>query len=202
MSNNECPFGSHLQKYWDRRYFFFSKHDEGIELDEEGLYSVKPEEEMLKVANEVNSAVILDAFCGLGGASIAFARCGKKVITYDTSLERLAMAKNNAEVYGVKDKIEFIHGDVLEDIESIDAGAIYLDPPWGGPDYINNGFTLSSFLPDGNILLGKGLNKYAEVSISVPIHFHIEDVIKIGRNFKVVYAYYKSEIIYYTIMFK
>ena len=201
MSQNECPFGSHLQKYWDRRYYFFSKFDEGIEIDEEGLYSVKPEEEMLKVGERLKGNTVLDAFCGLGGSSIALARLGKKVITYDTSLERLAMARKNASIYGVEKEIYFIHGDVTKDIENIEADCVYLDPPWGGPDYINNGFNLSSFLPDGNFLLEKSFSKFNHVSISVPLHFHIEDIIKMGRDFEVVYAHYEGQEIYYTIIF-
>ncbi|MEO1860054.1 MAG: hypothetical protein ABGZ19_09175 [Verrucomicrobiales bacterium] len=31
---DHCPFGSYLQSHWERRYYFFSKYDVGIELDE------------------------------------------------------------------------------------------------------------------------------------------------------------------------
>jgi hypothetical protein len=39
-SSDRCPFGEHLQKYWNKRYLYFSRFDDGIEIDAEGLYSV------------------------------------------------------------------------------------------------------------------------------------------------------------------
>lgn len=45
------------------------------------------------------------------------------------------MAKQNARVYGVEDRIEFIQGDFLELAPSLKADIVYLSPPWGGPAY-------------------------------------------------------------------
>lgn len=39
---------------------------------------------------------------------------GCSVIAIELDKQRLEMAKVNAEVYGVKDKIKWIHGDCLE----------------------------------------------------------------------------------------
>lgn len=46
------------------------------------------------------------------------------------------MAKHNANVYGVTDKIEFIIGDFLSLASSIKADTVFLSPPWGGPQYM------------------------------------------------------------------
>lgn len=57
---------------------------------------------------------------------------------------RLALARHNAEIYGVADRIEFIQADYLSFIKTellkskprkIDA--IFLSPPWGGPSYLD-----------------------------------------------------------------
>ena len=45
MNNKDlCPFGEKLQKYWDKRYQLFSKFDEGIQIDEQALFSITPKE--------------------------------------------------------------------------------------------------------------------------------------------------------------
>lgn len=46
------------------------------------------------------------------------------------------MAKHNASVYGVSDRIEFIVGDYLQMCERLKADVVFLSPPWGGPEYM------------------------------------------------------------------
>ena len=58
-----------------------------------------------------------------------------KVIAFDIDPLKLACARQNAQVYGVADKIEFIEGDCLELMKDYQADAIFLSPPWGGPGY-------------------------------------------------------------------
>lgn len=43
------------------------------------------------------------------------------------------MAKRNAEVYGVADKIVFLHGDAFELASRLKVDSVFLSPPWGGP---------------------------------------------------------------------
>lgn len=45
------------------------------------------------------------------------------------------MAKHNAAIYGVADRIEFIVGDFLQLSDSLRADVVFLSPPWGGPGY-------------------------------------------------------------------
>jgi len=52
---------------------------------------------------------VLDAFGCVSGNSIAFAQFCKSVYMIEINKDRLEMAKNNATIYGVKDKIIFIH---------------------------------------------------------------------------------------------
>lgn len=46
------------------------------------------------------------------------------------------MARHNAEVYGVADRIEFIVGDFFQVAPLLKADVVFLSPPWGGPDYL------------------------------------------------------------------
>lgn len=67
----------------------------------------------------------------------------------DTSPVRLALARHNAAIYGVEDRIEFIQADYLSFARSYLSMAssspqapqrkidvVFLSPPWGGPEYI------------------------------------------------------------------
>ncbi|GAA5902221.1 RNA methyltransferase [Sporobolomyces salmoneus] len=137
-----------LEKYWAQRYRLFSRFDEGCEMDREGWYSVTPENIAIQIAERCRSGVIVDAFCGVGGNAISFAFTCEKVIAFDTSKVRLACAKRNAEIYGVADRITFIHADWVtwtkEYIKQTERGeirkedeieVIFLSPPWGGISY-------------------------------------------------------------------
>ena len=52
-------------------------------------------------------------------------------------LRKIALAKHNATVYGVEDRIEFIIGDYLQVAPRLKADVVFLSPPWGGPEYLN-----------------------------------------------------------------
>ena len=57
-----------------QRTRYFSRYNEGCLLDEEGWYSVTPEAIANQIAERCRCDVVLDAFCGVGGNTIAFAR--------------------------------------------------------------------------------------------------------------------------------
>lgn len=157
-----------LQKYYHQRYDYFSLFDEGIQIDEEGWYSVTPEIIAHHIAQEAHSialtnkestkevkTVILDAFCGVGGNTIQFAKYFDRVIAVDLDADRLEMARHNATVYGVVDRIQFIHGDVftvLPDLVDEAIDLVFMSPPWGGPDYVSK----PVFCPRKDLLNGRG----------------------------------------------
>ena len=59
------------------------------------------------------------------------------MIAIDIDPEKIALARHNATVYGVADRIEFIVGDFFDVVPNITAAdVIFLSPPWGGPDYL------------------------------------------------------------------
>ena len=109
-------------------------------MDEEGWYSVTPEAIATQIAERCRCDVVLDAFCGVGGNAIAFARTCERgmilspsrfpcadnfsnppppslchvcstVIALDTSPTRLALARHNAALHGLATRIEFVLAD-------------------------------------------------------------------------------------------
>lgn len=192
MSANTCPFDSKLQRYWDNRYDYFGRFDEGILIDAEGLHTVMPEKAALAQALLLPGAkTILDGFCGIGGMSIAHARMGKNVIAIDADAERLEMAKHNARIYGVDDKITFIHGDFFEIAVDVNADAALLDPSWGWPRYQNiSKFQLNHFQPDGEKLLQFALKYFGTVILRVPKIFDIAEL----NRFDIAYSVHQDKL--------
>jgi trimethylguanosine synthase len=133
--------GRQLEHYWQQRYLFFSRMDQGCLIDSEGWYSVTPECIAEHIAQRCPpNARVLDGFVGVGGNAIAFARRGCRVTAVDVDADRLDIARHNAGVYGVQDRIDFYGGDFFQFLQQPPSQAssfdvIFLSPPWGGPQY-------------------------------------------------------------------
>uniref|UniRef100_A0A3B4ZMB7 Trimethylguanosine synthase n=1 Tax=Stegastes partitus TaxID=144197 RepID=A0A3B4ZMB7_9TELE len=145
-----------LAKYWAQRYRLFSHFDEGIKLDREGWFSVTPERIAEHIALRVDhsfsdSHLVIDAFCGVGGNAIQFALTGKRVLAVDIDAVRLDMARHNAAIYNVADRIDFLQGDFLQLAPRLRGDVVFLSPPWGGPDYLTaEVFDIGAMMePDG-----------------------------------------------------
>eukprot|EP00177_Eucheuma_denticulatum_P007042 GFKZ01012812.1.p1 GENE.GFKZ01012812.1~~GFKZ01012812.1.p1 ORF type:complete len:252 (-),score=49.62 GFKZ01012812.1:287-1042(-) len=130
-----------IYKYYYQRHRLFHRFDEGICLDEESWYSVTPEKIAKHIAHRFNEKkIVMELFGGAGGNSIQFALRGAYVIAVEISASKIAIARNNAAVYGVADRIEFIQADVYEFLPQLaqrrhGIEGIFLSPPWGGPQY-------------------------------------------------------------------
>lgn len=66
--NALCPID------YAQRKRLFSLYSKGCLLDEEGWYSVTPENIANQIAERCRCDTIVDAFCGVGGNTIAFAK--------------------------------------------------------------------------------------------------------------------------------
>ncbi|GFP98675.1 trimethylguanosine synthase [Phtheirospermum japonicum] len=144
-----------VKKYWLQRYDLFSKYDVGIKLDEEGWFSVTPEEIAAWQAQRCAGAgVVIDAFAGVGGNAIQFAKVCCHVVAVDIDPNKIALAVHNAKIYGVQDYIDFIVGDFFQLAPFLKGDVVFLAPPWGGPSYkTKEKFTLDLLQPkDGHSL--------------------------------------------------
>ncbi|KAG5337451.1 TGS1 synthase, partial [Acromyrmex charruanus] len=137
-----------LRKYYFKRFGLFSRYEDGIKLDRESWFSVTPEEIAKDIAERCRCDTIIDAFCGAGSNAIQFAFTCERVIAIDIDPDKIKIARHNAGIYGVDDRIEFITGDFLQLAPQLVADVVFLSPPWGGPDYIKRKvFDLESIMP-------------------------------------------------------
>ncbi|KAK5133058.1 hypothetical protein LTR08_008263 [Meristemomyces frigidus] len=142
---DEVPF--EISKYWHQRYEIFSKYDEGIWMTDDAWFGVTPEPVARKIAQDIANApksknILIDAFAGAGGNTIAFALSGRwnQIFAIEKDPKALACAKHNAEVYGVAKKIWWIEGDSFTVLpkrlkQSAKNAVVFGSPPWGGPTY-------------------------------------------------------------------
>jgi trimethylguanosine synthase len=199
-TNDVCPFGSKLQPYWDLRYELFSKFDNGIQIDEAGLYSVKPEASALRIANSMPFGTVIDAFGGVGGSAIAFARSGHDVISIELDSIRAGMARDNATIYGVQDRITFRHGDFLSLIDETGGNSIYFDPHWGGPSYATlKNFPLEGFAPNGHQLIEIAKAKKLFMAFTVPRNFDFNELRYLQQDFVVAADHLGGRLLYFTV---
>lgn len=126
-------------------------------MTDNAWYGVSQELVAAKIAQHVavitpdNKSILIDAFCGVGGNTIAFALSGrwKRVYAIEKDPATLACARRNAEIYGVRDKITWFLGDCFELLGPgekavsglrelvAEYGIIFASPPWGGNDISN-----------------------------------------------------------------
>ena len=138
------------QRYWDRRYEYWPNFDNGICTDMVGLFSVTPWNSASKIAVTLDnfypndSPLIVDACCGVGGNTNAFARSipSSYIFGIDTSGRRIMCAKNNARVCDVETNTGFVKQDVITFLSNQKNSIrfVFCSPPWGGPGYTINSF--------------------------------------------------------------
>lgn len=134
-----------VQRYWNRRFEFWPNFSKGICTDTVGLFSVTPWDAALQIAQALDSyypkdsPIIVDACCGVGGNTIAFARCieASNIIGVDTNSTRLICARQNSKVNGTEHLTDFVLDDAINFISNLrhTARFVFASPPWGGPGY-------------------------------------------------------------------
>ena len=189
-----CPYGPELQIYWDMRYRLFSKFDQAM-VDVTGLYTMVPEAYALDMARRASGSRVLDICSGIGSMSVALARSGKRVTAIEIDENRVAMAKHNAGIYGVADRIDFRIADITSaaTLQSLptDTDTLFLDPPWGqGPgDYQRRPVTYLGDLRLADMDLRELVQKIDchEVMMRLPPNFDI-GIFRHARGEKIAFV--------------
>ncbi|KAG5375886.1 hypothetical protein IGI04_040482 [Brassica rapa subsp. trilocularis] len=186
-SNTGVPdeYSDVLGKYWCQRYLLFSRFDEGIKMDEEGWFSVTPEAIAKHHASRCSGGVVIDCFTGVGGNAIQFASRSHYVIAIDLDPKKLDLAKHNAAVYGVADKIDFVKGDFFDLAHNLKAGTVFLSPPWGGPDYLKaSTYDMKTMLRprDGDALFTAAMNIASTVIMFLPRNVDINQLAELALS--------------------
>ena len=111
-----------------------------LKLTPEGEYSVTYKKDAERIMNIIKSTVgntndktITDATGCVGGDTINFALNFQTVHSIEKNSENFQALENNVKQYSLKNV--FLHkGDSVE-LFDWDTDVLYIDPPWGGPEY-------------------------------------------------------------------
>jgi ubiquinone/menaquinone biosynthesis C-methylase UbiE len=74
-------------------------------------YFVEPHIPRFAQFERWNGARVLEIGCGIGTDTLSFAQAGASVVAVDLSEHSLELARKRAALYGVGDRIRFIHAD-------------------------------------------------------------------------------------------
>jgi len=101
----ELGINKNIRKYFIKRFFLFSRFDDGIQLDEESWYSVVGEpislwlkQRLLNSKIQLNS--IFEPFVGVGGLAVHLSCIAHRYIVNDLDPAKIEMLRNNLAVYG------------------------------------------------------------------------------------------------------
>lgn len=115
-------------EFWKDRYKYFSKFDQGVQLDYTA-YNCEVQEKLVKnlvrvVLNRVKIENCLIYPCGIGSIPIQFAK-HMNVIVVENESHRRNFLEVNSEIYGVKDKINVVQTEFLETKPNADLVVIW-----------------------------------------------------------------------------
>ena len=123
-----------------------------LKLDEEAAYSVTDQvtadrmtQDLVRVLGPgvAKSATLCDATACIGGNAMSFARAFKHVVAIESDTTRFAFLQHNLHVLGFHN-VHCVHGDSVKEVSWNHSrlrskaqlyDVIFIDPPWGGPDY-------------------------------------------------------------------
>ncbi|CAD5314800.1 unnamed protein product [Arabidopsis thaliana] len=122
---------------------------------------------------------------GVGGNAIQFASRSHYVIAIDLDPKKLDLAKHNAAIYGVADKIDFVKGDFFDLAHNLKAGTVFLSPPWGGPDYLKaSTYDMKTMLRprDGDALFKAAMNIASTIIMFLPRNVDINQLAELALS--------------------
>ncbi|KAJ5387622.1 hypothetical protein N7509_010163 [Penicillium cosmopolitanum] len=186
-----------IQNYWSQRYRIFSKYDEGVWLTDDAWFGVTPEPVANQIAAHIaerapaGRSILIDAFAGAGGNTIAFAKTGKwkRVYAIEKNPAVLQCARHNAKIYGVDKQITFFEGDCFQVLKNqlkdlAPYSVIFASPPWGGPGYRSDEvFNLKTMEPYSLETLYKEYSAFSEhMALYLPRTSDVKQLAKFARG--------------------
>ncbi|KAL0248132.1 hypothetical protein GEMRC1_003368 [Eukaryota sp. GEM-RC1] len=176
-----------LTKYWYQRFSLFSRFEEGVMTDRQGLFSACPEvvshHIAQKIRSVVNDGLIVDCTASIGGNSLTFA-LGGPVIAIDIDDVKLLCLRNNAVVYDCDSNIDCILGDCCVVVPTLrNTEAIFIAPEWCGPSYSDFPVYKPSFFKPNLIQIASMMRvvDWKILVLSVPNNISLSMIVDFAR---------------------
>lgn len=127
-----------------KKEYLFADYDpdvrDRLQVDAVALYSVTPSWMARKICVVLvqkagAGARITDGTACVGGDTMAFAAEFAHVVAVEVDAGRAGMLDANVEAAGFRGKVTTLCADYCNVYGSLEQDIVYLDAPWGGPDY-------------------------------------------------------------------
>jgi 16S rRNA G966 N2-methylase RsmD len=125
---------------------YFPSNNDKIIIDNVGKYSISLPDKakiitnlILKHFGSINNnqeITITDAMACVGGDTLSFSQTFKLVNAIEMDKDRFNYLKHNMDIFNCKN-ITYYNDNYLKIYKTLKQDIIYLDPPWGGPEYKN-----------------------------------------------------------------
>lgn len=120
------------------------------------------------------------------------------MIALDTSPTRLALARHNAVIYGVDNRIEFILGDYISFAKAYlslpnqkrKIDVVFLSPPWGGPAYLSGPSLATKKADEADHTVDKQPEGHPEFTLSQIKPIHGAELFALSRKITKNVAYF------------
>lgn len=111
-----------------------------LRFDEEALYSTTDQLTADKICKDIMkfvpaSGVITDATACIGGSCASFAKAFSKVYAVEIDARKYDYLRHNMLIMGFREVVCCLCGDALQVCPRLQQDVIFIDPPWGGPEY-------------------------------------------------------------------
>lgn len=108
-------------------------------LDDEAMYSTTDQITADKITTDLlrfipSTGLVTDATACIGGNTYSFAQSYDKVLAFEKDEGRFKLLQHNLAALGVQN-VEMRCGDAWDLCIQQNQDCIFIDPPWGGPEY-------------------------------------------------------------------
>lgn len=111
-----------------------------LRFDEEALYSTTDQLTADKICKDLlkfvpSNGVVTDATACIGGSCASFAKTYFKVHAIEIDRVKYDYLRHNMMIMGLSEVVDCLCGDALVVCPTLRQDLIFIDPPWGGPEY-------------------------------------------------------------------
>ena len=142
---------------------------------------------------------IIDSTACIGGDSLSFSKYFQEVLSIEKDKTHFQILENNIKICEVEN-IKTLHHDFISYIKKQKLyksyQILFIDPPWGGPEY-KNSEKLDLFLHDTNnikinikTLINSYIDKFKYIILKCPINFNL---IQTDYNYKNIHSYVTND---------
>ena len=159
-----------------------------IKMDNEAFYSVTDQYTADRISKDIikvlpHLQIITDATACIGGNTYSFSKYFTQVHAIELDFQRYHYLQNNLTVLETNN-VDVYHGDLMVVCQQLYQDLIFIDPPWGGPEYKTQDLVdlyLSS-IPLANVC-ERCCSTTKYIALKTPTNFNIDKFLEDTKSY-------------------